>query len=115
MAGLESTINIRSSEYRPCIILGKKALFHRWTEKKNIVLECDRMVCSSTLVKVREEFEKTNVIPNGFTAVKYGGTYAIVEFEDGSTALINPRDVRFLDSGNLFYENSMFFREEPEE
>ena len=30
---------IKTSEYRPCIVNGKKALFHRWNEYINVVKE----------------------------------------------------------------------------
>lgn len=115
MGKLESTITIKSGEYRPCMVNGKKALFHKWTEKENVILQCNRLVRSTRLAEIREEYEKTNIVPNGFSAVKFGETYAIVEFEKGEIELVNPQYIQFLDSGNVFYENAMFFREETTE
>lgn len=34
---MEGLITINSSEYRPCVVDGKKAVFHRWHEFCNIV------------------------------------------------------------------------------
>lgn len=115
MAGLDGTITIHSGEYRPCLVNGKKALFHRWVEHESVILQSKCMVSFTKLSDIREVFERIKVVPNGFTAVKLGGTYALIEFENGGTSLIDPRYIKFLDTNNVFHENSIFFREEIKE
>lgn len=111
MDGLNGTITIKSGEYRPCFVNGENALFHKWIEKENVILQSNYVVRSGRLVTIREEYDKIKIVPSGFTAVKLGETYAIVEFENGLINLVDPRDVKFLDSGNLFQENALFFKE----
>lgn len=61
--------------YRPCIVKGKNALFHRWSERAEII--------------------EPDV---GF--MKYGitkWTVGIVEFEDGRVSEVVPREIVFID------------------
>lgn len=62
---------------RPCIVDGKKALFHKWIEQKWVVP------------------------PSPFIGGEPGGqisqNYALVEYEDGKCAFVNPLNVKFLD------------------
>lgn len=67
MAGLDGTITITNSEYRPCIVDERKALFHKWCDNTNSLR-------------------------------------AVVEYEDGSVALVSADLIRFLDSKQLFSE-----------
>lgn len=75
MSTLDSTITI-APEYRTCIICGeKKALFHKWVEEsyvKNAILKGE---CGGTV--------KT--------------TFALIEYEDGTMAKIDPWNVMFTD------------------
>ncbi len=91
MASLNSEITIKTSEYRPCIVDGKKALFHRWVERSEII--------SPSLM----------IGGHGGGCAKW--TVAIVEFEDGKTDECLPRQICFVD--NLFKEYA--FPEEKEQ
>ena len=55
---------------RPCIVNGKGAKFHRWSER------CEMIDGSAAPLK---------------------WTAAIIEYEDGQVAEVDPYDVRFLD------------------
>ena len=76
MAKLED-ITIRTAEYRPCYVNGKKALFHRWTNVP--------MVSPSKMLMVRDANKAT----------EYVGL-AIVEYEDGTVDRVFPEQVRFV-------------------
>lgn len=112
MAGLERTITMKTGEYRPCMVNGHKALFHRWSDKETLFFKCDHMVKKEAFASIRLDYEKYQLLPNGVTVEKIKNTVAIVEFEDGFIKEVLSTDIRFLDSGNLFYGNSIFFKEE---
>lgn len=82
MAGLNGTISVKMAEYRPCMVGDKRALFHRWEDKSEIVP------------------------PSNLRGGHCGGvvrcSLAIVEFEDWHIAEAYPHNVRFLDSECLF-------------
>jgi hypothetical protein len=69
MANLISTITIKTSEYRPCIVNNQKALFHRWEDKQ-------------------EQLSSGNIVTR---------TLAIIEREDGSMHEAYPHEVVFCD------------------
>lgn len=62
---------LKLSEYRPCVVHGANALFHRWSNSF-ISPECPNRTC------------------------------AIVEFEDGLVAEVEPSEIRFSDSRDIF-------------
>lgn len=70
-------ITIKTAEYRPCYVNGKKALFHRWTDVP--------MVSPSKMLMVRDANKAT----------EYVGL-AIVEYEDGTVDRVFPEQVRFV-------------------
>ena len=84
MAGLSSEIVIRSTEYRPCIVYDKKALFHKWEDSACIVPPA--------------------LSRGGHNGGTLRRTLAIVEFETGKVERVMPEDVRFLDTGNKMRE-----------
>lgn len=78
MANLNRTITISKNEYRPCIVNGKKALFHMW-----------------------ENFSKpvaAELHIGGAPAGVLSFTLAIVEFEDGTVCRVDSDEVRFTDN-----------------
>lgn len=38
MAGIDGKITFETSEYRPCLVNGRKALFHKWETGKDLAL-----------------------------------------------------------------------------
>lgn len=112
MAGLNGTITISTGEYRPCIVDGSKALFHRWVNKEFLILKFDTMLKKEFIEQYRKVFEDSKIVPSGAKTEKQMSVLGLVEFEDGTIKEVIPTSVKFLDSGNLFYENALFFREE---
>jgi hypothetical protein len=103
MSGLVGEIRLLSGEYRSCTVNGRNALFHRWTDKESIFLECEYNVRSDKLSGIMDMFNKSNILPSGTHANKIRNTVGIVEFEDGIVKEVPPTDIRFLDSHNFYF------------
>lgn len=82
MAAFDGTITISNSEYRPCAVDGKKALFHKWED--------------------RCEVAPPSAMMDGHNGGELRATFAIVEYEDGSVSETYPHKIKFLDSKSLF-------------
>lgn len=74
MAAL-SDITIRM-ETRPCIARGKKATFHRWSDRSEII--------------------EPAIAVGGHSGGVMRWTVAIVEYEDGQVGEVLPRDIQFI-------------------
>lgn len=74
---LDGLVSFSNSEYRPCVVYGKKAVFHRWHEFCTVV-EASPLIGGA---------------PAG--QIKY--TLGTVEFEDGTIAEVKPREIKFAD------------------
>lgn len=70
-----------ATEYRPCFVKGKKAIFHRWTD----------------YAQVRDAYLQ------GTTPGQLAQTFAIVEFEDGTVSECYPNQVQFCDNLHAQY------------
>lgn len=84
MAAFNGTITVNNSQYRPCIASGKKALFHRWTERAQIV--------------------PPSPMVGGHSGGIIKDTAGIIEYEDGTVADVYATNIKFVD--NLFAEYS---------
>lgn len=82
MADIGATITLQTAEYRACYVNGEKALFHRWTENRQII--------------------EPSAHKGGHSGGVISFTRAIVEFESGNIAEVLPRDICFAD--NIFDE-----------
>jgi hypothetical protein len=76
MARSSSEISIRG-DLRPCIVINRKALFHKWSDKSKIV-EPSPMIGGH----------------NG-GVLKY--TVGIIEYEDGTVTECYPYEIKFVD------------------
>lgn len=74
---LDGLVSFSNSEYRPCIVNGRKAVFHRWHEFCNVV-EASPLIGGA---------------PAG--QIKY--TLGTVEFEDGTVEEVAPHRIKFND------------------
>lgn len=72
-----SKIQVMFSEYRPCVVKGKKALFHRWADKAQVVGE--------------------SALRGGHSAGQLWVVVGIVEHEDGTIREAYPYEIRFVD------------------
>jgi hypothetical protein len=78
MSGLVGAIMIRTTEYRPCYVGGKKALFHKWEDVSEIV--------------------EPSIMKGGHGGGVVKGTLAIVELEDGTIKRVTPHIIQFADN-----------------
>jgi hypothetical protein len=81
MAKLDTVITLTTSEYRPCVIDGKNALFHRWEERAEVLPS----------------------LAGGSNGGQLKQTYGIIEYEGGEVAEVLPHDIRFIDNPHLDY------------
>lgn len=80
MANIGTTITITKSEYRPCIVKNRKALFHTWED-------INRTIAS-----------RYNSLTEELTPIVEQYTVAIIEYEDGVVTECYPYEVKFLGS-----------------
>ncbi len=78
MAALDGTIKMTTAEYRPCYVYGKKALFHRWIDKSEIIAP--------------------SIMKGGHAGGVIRGTCGIVEFENGVICEVYPYKIKFADN-----------------
>lgn len=64
-------------DYRPCLVDGRKALFHKWERVREIVLP--------------------SLTKGGHDGGTVCGDMAIVEYEDGQIAEVKPERIKFVD------------------
>lgn len=82
MAAL-SDITIKTSEYRPCVVNGRKALFHRWEEISKVL--------------------PPSPIKGGHDGGTFKVTLGIVELEEGCVTEVYPSDIIFCDNKHQEY------------
>lgn len=88
MAEIERKIIVSNSEMRPCTVHGKKALFHRWVDKCEIV--------------------SPSVMRGGHSGGELRETLALFEYEDGTVGEALPQNIRFLDDKEIKKEKAEF-------
>ena len=76
------------TEKRPCIVNGKNALFHRWSDRAEII--------------------EPALAIGGHSGGVMKWTVGIIEYEDGQVSEALPRNIKFLDPPHYEY----FEREE---
>ena len=84
-------------EYRPCYVNDKKALFHRWADKEQVIIKVNCNVPYDKAKTIAEYAIKNFVLDNDCDVEKVAGVFAIVEYEDGTIAEVDPIKIRFAD------------------
>lgn len=69
-------IKVKFSEYRPCIVGGRRALFHRWADQAHVA--------------------PPSVLRGGHPGGQIWRTVGVVEYEDGTVHEAYPHEIRFL-------------------
>lgn len=83
---------------RVCEADGRPAIFHRWIEEDEAVLEFNgcMMRRDDTIARV-QDFKEHRFISPGCTAKVLRVTLAMVEYEDGSVGKVEPEKLKFTD------------------
>lgn len=85
-------------EYRPCYVGNKKALFHRWIDKDQVILHFNMYVTDAERDYIIYDYKANKVVPKNCSTTVISQTFAIVEYEDGTVAEVEPIEVRFVDN-----------------
>lgn len=78
---------VSTVDYRPCIVDGMKATFHRWADKSWIV--------------------PPSPMIGGHQGGVVQGVFAIVEMEDGTVREVEPEKVKFETNAEIFQRHCM--------
>ena len=81
---------------RPCKVDGLPALFHRWAEDDQALLNCNS-TCQEDAEKMVQQFKAGMVAGPNFSTEVIRKTYALVEYRDGSVHMVAPELVTFTD------------------
>lgn len=100
MAALMGSVEIRTAEYRPCYVSGKKALFHRYADKERTFVKTANtnktIYTGEDMEYVKRLYDDKGYLYPGFDVDVHRYTVAIVEYEDGTVAEVEPTAVRFV-------------------
>ena len=92
----------REMVYRPCMVDGKKAIFHRWAVDEEVLIKFNGSFKNKRIEMICCAIREDRVIPQYVDTEKLTNTYGIVEFENGTVRGVRPVEIRFLDSEGLF-------------
>lgn len=99
MAAMDGTITMTTAEYRPCYVNDKKALFHRWIDKEEVLLKIKNcFVDDSRIEEIENLYREKGVLPPVADVEKVKTTLAIVEYEDGTIDEVRPQQIKFADN-----------------
>lgn len=109
MANLIHTITVTSSEYRPCLVDGEDALFHRWATREHPVFMLKVDKTSKDVEKIFDQIHEKNIIPYYVDVVKTQVCMAIVEMcATGQVLEVEPTRISFLDTNLKIGEGEYF-------
>lgn len=96
-------------QYRPCYVSTdpikrmRKALFHCWENKEIPLAKFDGLASSEVIQETIEVIQETmdkihklKAIPPLVEVIMQKAIVGIVEFEDGTVAEVNPKDIKFV-------------------
>lgn len=103
MATPTQPIAVIATELRQCFVGGRKALFHRWHEKTDVIIQFKENVTINTARYVRDNYLNMGYLNPHAYVKKITNTYAIVEFEDGTLRNdVTASEIKFLDGKEKF-------------
>ena len=83
---------------RPCIVGGKRALFHRWIEKITPIIKIQMRLPQKDLAeRIKTVKESYPYLPFDTETIAQKETLALVELESGEIREVKPSEVRFRD------------------
>jgi hypothetical protein len=113
MSGLDGMITIETAKYRPCLVYGyREALFHRWVEADSISIKFNIPISYDGRKTLAKEIIETNIYPHYADPVVVKRIVGLIEYRDGTIDMVEPKDVRFLDSDYEFENVEASFERE---
>ena len=113
MSGLDGMITIETAKYRPCLVYGyREALFHRWVEADSISIKFNIPISYDGRKTLAKEIIETNIYPHYADPVVVKRIVGLIEYRDGTINMVEPKDVRFLDSDYEFENVEASFERE---
>lgn len=105
MAGLDMTMKVKSVEYRPCVVGGRKALFHRWVESDKALFENVALMSYEMKAEQINQFNNFGMVDNMCTKLRIiKSFYGLVEHGDGTMEKVDPEKIVFEDTREKFVE-----------
>lgn len=103
---LDSTITMTSNEYRPCLVNGQPAVFHRWADEEQIVLKtCSMQHFNKENFSDIKSFNNILVITPYTDFYKIKKVFGIVELSDGNVKRVEIKNIKFTDTYYLNFDS----------
>ena len=80
---------------RPCEVDGRPALFHRWIEEDDALLQIPRHYTLPEAEKIMQLFREDKVFADNCKVVVTHHTFALVEYRNGTIAKVEPERIQF--------------------
>lgn len=77
---------------RPCFVDSKKALFHRWADKENLIIQ-SKAIQNPRAGRLYLNYH--NAFDDSYNLYKFKNIVAIVEYDDGTVAEVEPSKIKF--------------------
>ena len=84
-------------DLRPCLVDGKPATFHRWVEEDKALLKVKSFVGLDGIEASVARFQRDGVMDHSCDIEMLHTFSALVEYEGGTVAKVNPELIRFTD------------------
>jgi hypothetical protein len=85
------------AELRPCLVDGRPAFFHRWVEEDKALLKVKSFCGPDEIEASVARFHRDGVMDHSCDIEKLHTISALVEYEGGTVAKVNPELIRFTD------------------
>ena len=82
---------------RPCLVDGRPAFFHRWVDEDKALLKVETFCSPDEIDKSFARFYRDGLIDHSCDIEKLHTFSALVEYEGGTVAKVNPELIRFTD------------------
>lgn len=82
---------------RPCSVNGRKAWFHCWVQAERPYFSSTSFYSREEMKEISRRIENMTIIPPGFKVEKIARVDALVEYDNGTVAKVNPEEITFED------------------
>lgn len=82
---------------RPCSVNGRKAWFHCWIQTEHPYFISTAFCSREEIKEMSCRIEDITIIPSSFEVEKITKVVALVEYDNGTVAKVNPEEITFED------------------